>query len=171
GGRAARARARGAAFASGQASRRGAGGEAAGAALRLRPELLIGLGVAALAEAADEQLEPVVAGLERPPGRRRHEQHVPGGERHLLVVEAGAAAAGEHDVDLLLARVPVAEAAAEAGGHPLVAESAPRHAERLASEARLEVGGEPVLLGRVREICDVPLLVVRHTATLPGEGR
>src|ERR687895_559811 len=69
-----------------------------------------------------------------------------------LVAELDAGAAAEHDVDLLLLGVQVAEGHAEVRRELEVAHPGPLEAERLAGEAGLHVGRVAEALARVLDV-------------------
>src|SRR5581483_7228286 len=158
-GRVTRAAPRRAARPPGEAARRGAGGEAAGAPLPLRgasrgagrgraaargaegglelPEVGEHLGVSALAVADHEQLEPVRPGLEAAGDLRGAADRVPLPDVANLVLDLHATASCDDDVDLFVRPVAVRDRRPEARRELLVAEAAAAEPGRLPGEPRL----------------------------------
>src|SRR5690348_6442479 len=103
------------------------------------------LAVLVVVRAEGEELEPLVAGLELADDVRGHAQRGQRLEVDDVVTELDAAAAGEHDVDLLGLVVLVGEALAPARLDAVEAHAGVLGLEVAAAEAGLLVVAEPEL--------------------------
>src|SRR3954453_4857734 len=133
-----------------------------------RQEVRHHLGVAVLVagRAEGDQLHAIRAGLDPALDLRRHPQGVPLAQLDdLVVAELAARAAAQHDVDLLLLTVAMAERHAKSGGQAEEAEARGLQPQRRPREAGLHVRRVAEAHGAVLDVVDeVHLRVVGHRA-------